>query len=181
MTNPEFGAFWSQCQQLGYKPKIVVVGKAYMLASQVDAIGRDLMDGIFNEVWWHKTFPYVSKLTGHTCMDFDRIYTEGTGKIAAGPQAAKYASIEVMYDVLSRSANLKPETIREALAATDLDTIMGHIKYNEQNYCPTVCVGGQWVKNPDGSMSQEIVSNGRPDNGIKTTAKIKLEGRAWEK
>ncbi len=181
MTNPEFAAFWTQCQQLGYQPPIVVVGKAYMLSSQVDAIGRDLMDGIGNEVWWHKTFPYTSKLTGKTCKDFADYYFKGTGKDAAGPQAAKYASLEVMVDALSRSANLEPETIRAAIAATDIDTIMGHIKYNEQNVAPTVCVGGQWVKNADGTMTQEIVGNGKPDNGIATTAKIKTTGLAWQK
>jgi branched-chain amino acid transport system substrate-binding protein len=181
MINPEFGAFWAQSQQLDFAPSVVVVGKAYMLESQVDAIGRELMDGICNEVWWDPTFPYTSALTGASAQAFADEYFAANGTKAAGPQGAKYAALEVLVDVLTRSANLEPETIRDAIAATDLDTIMGHFAYNDENHCPTVCVGGQWRLQDDGSMTQEIVGNPDPSNGIKTTAEIKITGLAWQK
>ena len=182
MINPEFSAFWAQCQQLGYQPKVVVVGKAYMLESQALAVGADLMDGMCNEVWWDVHFPFVSKTMNQSASAFGDKYLADTGNKAAGPQGAKYASWELLIDVLSRSANLDAETIHSAIAATDLDTIMGHIKYNDLNFCPTVCVGGQWVLNADGkTMSQEIVSNPDASNGIVTTAPVKTSGFAWQK
>lgn len=36
--------------------------------------------------------------------------------------------------------------VREAIAATNLNTIVGPIKYNDKNYSRTPLVGGQWVK-----------------------------------
>jgi branched-chain amino acid transport system substrate-binding protein len=36
--------------------------------------------------------------------------------------------------------------VREAIAATKMNTMVGPIKYNEKNYSKTPLVGGQWVK-----------------------------------
>jgi branched-chain amino acid transport system substrate-binding protein len=181
MVNPEFAAFWVQCQQMGYQPKIVVVGKAYMLESQALAVGADLMDGICLEGWWHESFPYNSDITGMTNQEFAAKYAEEMGVDCNAPEAANFASWEVMIDALTRAANLEPETVREAIAATDLNTVMGHVVYQDDNGCPLPCVGAQWVLQPDGSLKQEIVSNGEPSNGISTTAEIKTSGFAWMK
>ncbi|MDR1797447.1 MAG: ABC transporter substrate-binding protein [Clostridiales Family XIII bacterium] len=183
MSNPEFGTFWTQCQQLGYKPKIVVIGKAFMLESQAMAIGAELMDGIGNEIWWDVRFPYKSALMDMSGEEFGDQYYAATGKQAASPQGAKFASYEILIDALSRSANLEPETIRTAIAETDIDSIMGHINYGNyevENFCKMPVVGGQWILQEDGSLAQEIVSNPHPENDIPVTAEVKTSGRAWE-
>ena len=180
MNTAEFGAFWAQCQQLGYKPKIVVIGKAYMLESQVLAIGADLMDGMGNEVWWDTRFPFKSEIMGITCTEYGEMYYKAIGKKAAGPQGAKFVSWEIMIDVLQRAPNLEPETLRSTIAATDLNTLMGRIKYGDNNHCPTIACGGQWVMTPDGGVMQEIVGNPDPSNGIQLTAPVKTSGRAWD-
>jgi branched-chain amino acid transport system substrate-binding protein len=41
---------------------------------------------------------------------------------------------------------LNKDRLREAIAATNLNTIVGPIKYNKENYSRTPLVGGQWVK-----------------------------------
>jgi len=184
MNNPEFATFWTQCLQNNFKPKVVVIGKAFMLESQAMAIGATLMDGICNEVWWDVHFPYTSSLMGWTCMQYGDWYNQQTGLTAASPQGAKLASWEILIDALNRSANVDPDSIRQALLATDLDTIMGHINYtttDNPNYCPLACVGGQWILQPDGSLKQEIVGNPDPSNGIPITAPIKTSGFAWDK
>lgn len=49
-------------------------------------------------------------------------------------------------NVLSRAQSLDKEAIRMAIADTKMDTIVGPISFNDQNYCRTPLVGGQWVK-----------------------------------
>ena len=182
MTNPEFATFWTQCLQLDFKPNIVTFGKAFMLESQAEAIGTEIMDGICNEVWWDVRFPYASDLMGVTAAEFGDEFYAATGLKAASPQGAKFTSYEILIDSLMRCANLEPETIRDAIRAFDRETIMGPVKFDSYtaNYCPTAVVGGQWQLQEDGTLSQEIISNPDPSNGIEVTAKIKTSGRAWE-
>lgn len=182
MLNPEFAAFWEQCQQLDYHPEVIVIGKAYMLESQVLVVGAELADGLSLEGWWHRTFPYNSEVTGLSNEEFCQLYESESGLGVAAPVAAEYAAMEVMIDALTRAANLEPETIRDAIEATDLDTVMGHIHYDpETNGQDLPCVGCQWVLQDDGTMKQEIVGNGNPDNGIEVTAPLKTSGAVWMK
>ncbi len=183
MLNPEYAAFWEQCQQLDYHPEVVVIGKAYMLESQVLVVGPELADGLSLEGWWHRTFPYRSEITGLDSLEeFCTMYEEGSGHGVAAPVAAEYAAMEVMIDALTRAANLDHATVRDAIEVTDLDTVMGHIHYNPDTNCQSLpCVGCQWVLQDDGTMKQEIVGNGDPSNGIEITAPIKTEGAVWMK
>ena len=70
--------------------------------------------------------------------------------------------------------------MRAAIAATDLNTVMGHVTYGEDNGGVLPCVGCQWVLQDDGTLKQEIVSNGDPSNGITPTAEMKTSGFAWQ-
>jgi len=181
MNNPEFATFWTQCLQLGYKPKIVTIGKAFMLESQAMAIGADIMDGITNECWWDPRFPFKSSIMNMDGMEFKAIYEQNTGLKLASPQGAKFASMELLIDCLTRADSLEPEAIRKAQLVTNLDTIMGPIEYGETfpNYCVTPVVGAQWILNPDGTLHSELVAYGvYPEIG--NTAPVKISGRAWE-
>jgi branched-chain amino acid transport system substrate-binding protein len=58
-----------------------------------------------------------------------------------------------------------------SLAQTNLNTIVGPIKYNKENYSRTPMVGGQWVKGKKWPWELEIVENNQyPD--IKKTASL---------
>ena len=65
--------------------------------------------------------------------------------------------------MLKRSADpLDREANREALAATDLDTVVGHINFSGQphkNVCTTPIFGGQWVKGEKWPYDLRIVDN----------------------
>jgi branched-chain amino acid transport system substrate-binding protein len=77
----------------------------------------------------------------------------------------------VAADVLKRAGTLDKEKVREALAQTNLNTIVGPIKYNKENFSRTPMVGGQWVKGKKWPWELEIVENAQyPD--IKKTANL---------
>ena len=68
-------------------------------------------------------------------------YTPALGLTGGG-------GFDVVVDVLKRTANLDdPKSIVDAIKATDLDTILGPIKFNAPmaNCALSPLVGGQWI------------------------------------
>ncbi len=158
--NPDFATFWKQSKQMGFNPKMVTMAKAYLLDSQALALGADNADGLTTEVWWTPDYPYVSSLTGQTGKELTDLWTAAKGTIWTQPMGYKYASLEVALDALNRAQSLDKETIRQAIADTDLDTLVGKIKFGENHHCVTAVTGGQWVKTADGGVKLNIVTNG---------------------
>jgi branched-chain amino acid transport system substrate-binding protein len=156
---PDFSNFWIQAKQLGFKPEFVTMGKAFLLESDALAIGADLMDGLCAEVWWSPDHPYKSALTGVSAADLAKKYKDETGKEITQPMGYKYASMELAIQALTNATGLEPENIRDGLAKMDVDTIVGHIKYNDQHYAITPLAGGQWQKQADGKLKLVIVNN----------------------
>lgn len=169
---PDFVTFWKQCKQLDFNPKIVTMAKACLFEADVLALGVDNADGLTTEVWWTPDHPYVSSLTGQTGREITDLWTAAKGSNWTQPMGYKYASMEVAIDALTRAASLDKEAILKAIDETDLTTLVGPIKFNDNNHCATPVVGGQWVKTEDGGMKLNIITNnGYPE--ISLTGEIK--------
>ncbi|MBV8745782.1 MAG: ABC transporter substrate-binding protein [Xanthobacteraceae bacterium] len=147
---PQFVTFWTQCAQQGYHPKIMTPPKALLFPSAVEALG-DRGTGTSTEVWWSQHHPFKSGLTGQTAQQFCDAYTAATGKQWTQPIGFKHANLEVAIDVLKRAKSLKPEDIRDAIKATEYNSLVGPLTWKggtPQNPVPNVCttplVGGQW-------------------------------------
>ena len=70
----------------------------------------------------------------------------------------KYANVEILVDILERAGSLDPQKIIEATAATNLDTCIGNVQYNDEHVSVMNLVTGQWVYE-DGGYVQKIVLN----------------------
>jgi branched-chain amino acid transport system substrate-binding protein len=170
-TNPVFREFWTASKASGFAPDFVTMGKAYLLQADADAIGPELMDGLTGEVWWSPVHPYTSAITGKTPKDLSEGYLADTGRPITQPMGFKYGSIEVAIDALTRAGALDPDSINAAIAATDLDSIVGHVKYNAEHYSTISLTGGQWI-NDDGKLNLYIVDNSL-DTAIPKTGDLK--------
>jgi len=159
MIPPDFTTAWRQCRRMGFVPKVVTVGKACLFPSAVGALGGDLAHGISTEVWWSPYHPFKSSLAGYSAKELCDAWTKETGKQWTQPIGYKYAGYEIAADVLRRAETLDKETLRRAIADTNIDTMVGHIKYNKDNYCRTPLVGGQWVKGKKYPWEINIVEN----------------------
>lgn len=73
----------------------------------------------------------------------------------------KHGGYEIVIDALRRAQTLEKRALRDAIGKTDLDTILGHIKYNEKHYCETPLVGGQWVKGKKWPWELEFTNSGK--------------------
>ena len=168
---PDWATCWRQCHQRRFFPKFASIGKAILFPAAVEAIGGDLPSGLTSEVWWTPLHPFKSSLTGNSCMDLTDSWTKETGRQWTQPQGFDYAAFEIAADCLKRAGSLDKKKIREALVQLDLDTVVGHIKFNEKNFSLTPLVGGQWVKGKKWPWELEIVYN-REAPSIPTTAKM---------
>lgn len=162
---PDFTNFWVQAAQQGFKPKAASVGKALLFPASVDALGPDAGVGLSAEVWWSPNHPFHSSLTGASAKDLADGYTTATTKQWTQPIGFAHAVFEVGLNALKKASSIEDKAaIRDAIKATALDTVVGHIEWNGANLPPfaavnvakTPLVGGQWVKGT-GSFDYDLV------------------------
>ena len=156
---PDFANFWKQTHQQGFIPKVMGIGKACLFPADVAAIGGDLGVGLITEVWWTPQFPYKSSLTGQSGADLAKMWIDAQKTQPAATLGYKHASMEIVVDVLKRAQSLDREKIRAAIKATNIDTMVGHIQYNDKNFAETMLTGGQWVKGKTWPWELNIISN----------------------
>jgi branched-chain amino acid transport system substrate-binding protein len=149
---PDFTTFWRQAAQQGYRPKAASIGKAILFPVAVEALGRS-GNNLSSEVWWSPSHPFKSSLTGKSAKELASAYEQSTGKQWTQPIGFIHGLFEVAVDVLKRSAAAgDPKATIQAIGATRLDTVVGHIAWGQQNLPPfaqnniakTPLVGGQW-------------------------------------
>jgi len=161
MIPPDFATFWAQAAQQGFKPKVVTIGKALLFPATLDSLG-DRGDGLTTEVWWTPTYPYKSSLTGISAADLGSSYEKASGKQWTATLGFSHAIWEVALDVVKRTKDLSDaNSVLEAIAATDLQTIVGPVKWDGKpvkNVSKTPLAGGQWIRK-DGKYELSVVSN----------------------
>lgn len=177
MIPPDFGTFWSQAAQQGFKPKIVTIGKALLFPSVIKGLGARGI-GLSSEVWWSPSHPFKSSLTGVSSADLAGGYTKETGRPWTQPIGFKHALFEVVANVVSRAQDLEDHpAIIKAIAETDMKTIVGPVNWSKgpvKNVSKTPLVAGQWQKEGDG-VALKIVTN-KPAPEIPVTGQLQLLG-----
>ncbi len=152
MIPPDFATFWSQAAQQGFKPKIVTVGKALLFPSVLESLGAR-GDGLTTEIWWTPSHPFKSSLTGQSAKQLADAWVASSKRPWTQPLGFVHALFEVVIDTLQRSKDLNdPKSIVQAIAATNLNTIVGPVKWPGpvKNVSKTPLVAGQWVKKASG-------------------------------
>ncbi|KQW00178.1 ABC transporter substrate-binding protein [Rhizobacter sp. Root1221] len=154
--------FLTQARQQRFKPKIVSLGKALLLPATLEELG-DLGDGLSTEVWWSPSHPFASSLTGQTARDLTSAYEADTQRQWTQPIGFAHALFEVAVDALKRTRSTAPAHVRDAVAATRMDSIVGPVQWNgtgrSRNISRTPLVLGQWVKGKRNRYDLRIVCN----------------------
>lgn len=169
---PDFATAWRQCRRFGFTPKIATIGKAILFPSAVNALGGDLPDGLSCEIWWSPDHPFHSSLEPVSAGDLCSDWTKDTKQEWTQPIGFKYAGYEIATNALTRAQSLDKDVLRKAIADTKMDTIVGPINFNEQNYSRTPLVGGQWSKGEKFPWDCKIVYN-KEHPEIPTNGKIR--------
>jgi branched-chain amino acid transport system substrate-binding protein len=164
---PDFTTFWTQAKQQGFTPKAASIGKAILFPQAVDALG-DTGHNLSSEVWWSPSHPFASSLSGQSAGDLAAAYTAATGRGWTQPIGFAHALFEMAADVLGRVSDAGDgDAVAAAIAATNLNTIVGPIAFNgaglppfaAKNVAKTPLVGGQWRLKDGGGYDLVIVDN----------------------
>ena len=83
-----------------------------------------------------------------------------------------YALFEVAGNALLRAQSTDKQKVRQALAATKLDTMVGPIQFDDKHVGRTPLVGGQWIKGQKYPWDLRVVYN-QTAPAIGKTAELK--------
>jgi branched-chain amino acid transport system substrate-binding protein len=164
---PDFTTFWNQAKQQGFAPKAATVAKAILFPQSVEALG-EAGHNLSSEVWWSNTHPFKSSLTGMSAADLAADFTAKTSRPWTQPIGFIHSLFEVATNVMGRVTDVTDaDAVAAAIAATKLDTMVGHIEWNgaglppfaAKNVCKTQLVGGQWRRKADGTFDLVVVDN----------------------
>jgi branched-chain amino acid transport system substrate-binding protein len=159
---PTFANFQSQASQQGFNPPVITVGKALLFPSAVESYPKG--EGLSSEIWWTADHPFTSSLTGQSATELAAAFEEQTGAQWTQPLGFAHALFEVAVDVLRRAGDADPDALNEALAETDLATVVGQVNFDSgpvPNLSKTPLVAGQWVAGQDYPLELAINVNGQ--------------------
>ena len=133
-----------QSKELGVNPKLFVGGGAGFTLPEFAKSSGDASDYVYSATLWVETFPFPGAKAY-----FDKFRkTYGSDTEYHGAEA--YAVMYVVADALKRAKSIAPKDVRDALAATDMMTAFGPVKFvsygkkTQQNKLDTYMV--QWQK-----------------------------------
>ncbi len=173
---PDAKTFLTQAKQQGFKPKVITLGKALLFPGAIEALG-DLGYGLTTEVWWTPSHPFTSSLTKQSAKALADAYETSTKKQWTQPIGFAHALFEVASNALSRAKSLKAVDVRDAVATTSINSVVGPVKWGGQgpfkNVSKTPLVLGQWVKGTKNKVDLVIVNNETAKN-IPTGGKLSL-------
>ena len=133
-----------QSLELDINPKLFVGGGAGFTLPEFQQNAGKASEGVFSADLWVPTLPFPG------AKDYYNNYKKLFGKDTEYHGAEAYAAMYVLADALKRAKSNSAEDIRQALAATDMMTAFGRVKFisydkkTNQNKLPTYLV--QWIK-----------------------------------
>ena len=122
-TTPDGIAIVKQIAELGWKPKFIKFNRAPDASTWGEATGA-AGNGMSLFAGWHygENFPGVKELNAKHQADFGR-----PSDILVGPA---YACVQILADAIERAGTLDRDAIRDAIADTDMMTVMGNVSFN---------------------------------------------------
>jgi branched-chain amino acid transport system substrate-binding protein len=118
-----------QVKELDWNAKVYFLIRAPDPPTFGQNLGVD-SDGVFLLPGWNRglTYPGVKEMT-------DRYQAKYNAPAVAltGPA---YTCVQILADAITRAKSLDRQAIRDAISATDMDTMVGHVKFDD---------AGMWV------------------------------------
>lgn len=124
VPNPPDGiAMFKQMSELGWTPKFSLIIRAPENITWGETMGT-VGDYVTIFPGWHhgEKFPGVEELNAKYQAEFGR-----PADLLTGPA---YACVQILADAIERAGTLDRDAIRDAIAATDMTTVVGPVTFN---------------------------------------------------
>jgi len=114
-----------QSKEINFNPKIWYGGLAADV-SFLESLGAEQAEGVLGQIAWLETA--ATKGNREFVEAYKKKYNVEVVDYHAG---VAYAAAQVLFDAIKRAGpNPTPEKIRDMLAETDMETILGHVKFD---------------------------------------------------
>ncbi|MEM6987659.1 MAG: amino acid ABC transporter substrate-binding protein [Pseudomonadota bacterium] len=114
--------------------KVPMIALTHCEAADVTGKFGDAADDLLCATQWAETLTYEDQIFGSAAnyeQEFKAAYTEYENKSVPYQTAQASAAVYVFADAFERAGTMDKEAIRDAIAATDLSTFYGQIKFSE--------------------------------------------------
>ncbi len=128
MYPPDFTNFYKQSIQQGWQPKVPFCSKATLFPQSVDSLG-EVGNGVMKELWWHRTFPFKSSLSGETCAELADNFEATTGKQQTSPLLHYVVGEMAVYALKNSADPTNKDATLAAIETMKVDTIVGTIDF----------------------------------------------------
>jgi branched-chain amino acid transport system substrate-binding protein len=134
---PDGLAIQKQMAELGWTPKFELMIRAPENVSWTETLGS-IGDYATIFAGWHhgENFPGVAELNAQYEAEFGR-----PADLLTGPA---YACVQILADAIERAGTLDRDAIRDAIAATDMTTVIGPVTFNEDGTGNVLNPMSQW-------------------------------------
>ena len=136
-TPPDGITLIRQMKELDFTPKVIIMIRAADAVGWAQALGKDGDDVLLAPGWHHALrFPGVEELNAKHERRFGR-----PADVIVGPA---YACVQIVANAIARAGKPDPGAIRDAMATTSLQTVIGPVRFRPDGtgIVPTVFV--QW-------------------------------------
>jgi len=127
-TPPDGFNIYKQMGELGWKPPFSLVVRAADVPTWNDL--GDAGDGAMLSAGWH----WALGFEGIDAINERHIAEEG--RPADPIVGGSYALVQIVVDAIGRAGTLDHQALRDAIAATDMDTVVGPITFREDGTAP---------------------------------------------
>ena len=136
-TPPDGLALMRQMKELDFNPKVILMIRAPDAVSWTQALGKD-GDYVLLTPGWHNAFKSsgVAELNAKHQQRFGR-----PADVITGPS---YACVQIVANAIERAGRLDPVAIRDALAATNMQTVAGPVRFRADGTGVVPFVVVQW-------------------------------------
>lgn len=134
-----------------------IIDKGTGYPEPMKAIGKN-GENILSVNFWSPAYPGKSKFSNHTGQQLADAYEKDSKIQYAPPLAFVDAQYDVLFDALQRAGSKDKAALLKALKETNLETVVGTLKFNDQNFAVTPLGGAQW-HDKGGKLIKENVYN----------------------
>jgi len=134
---PQGMAIRKQMASAGLQPKLLVVEKGAEPEMFSQGLGK-LAHGVLVGGYWDPSFPYPG------AADLAKRFEAETHQSQSQHIADSHAAAVVLLDAIARAGSLEREKVNAALARTDMQTVVGQVKFDASNVSRIPITLMQW-------------------------------------
>ena len=143
LAPPDMQSYLQQAAQAGFTPKMYVIDKGTGYPEPMNALGKAGY-GLLSVNFWSPAYPGKLKFGGYDGQGLVNAFEGQTKKQYIPPLGYDDASYDVLFDAIQRAGTKDRAAVLKALASTDLETVAGPVKFNDQQYSVQPLGGAQW-------------------------------------